>query len=203
MRLFTAAAIALATLALPASVPLLAQAAADFNLAAGRYTIDKDHSQLLWGVSHMGFSDYMGRFTKLDGTIELDPANPARSGVQMTVDTRSLDAFNEKLTQELTGEQWFNVAKNPTATFQSTLVTPGADNTAKVTGNLTLNGVTRPVTMDVRLYGMGMHPMMKVETVGFAGTTTIKRSDFGIKTFLPMIGDNVKLTFNGEFHKAK
>jgi polyisoprenoid-binding protein YceI len=193
--------IALALATLPA--PLLAQASPDFALPAGRYTNDKDHVQLLWSVSHMGFSDYSGRFTGLSGTLQLDPAKPAASSVTFTVDTGSVDAFNSALTAELKGDKWFDAAKFPTATFQSTKVTPGAGNRAKVAGNLTLHGVTRPVTLDVKLQGKGMHPMLKVETVGFSGMTTIKRSDFGIATFLPMIADTVTLTFNGEFHLAK
>ncbi len=179
-----------------------AQASADFALPAGRYTSDKDHTQLLWSVSHMGFSNYSGRFTGLDGTLQLDPAQPAKSSVTFTVDTGSVDAFNATLTGELKGDKWFDAAKFPKATFQSTSVTPGADNSAKVTGNLTLHGVTKPVTLDVKLQGKGMHPMMKVETVGFSGRTTIKRSEFGISTFLPMIADDVVLHFNGEFHLA-
>ncbi|WP_404478490.1 YceI family protein [Novosphingobium sp. BL-52-GroH] len=178
-------------------------AAAESPVPAGRYVMDRDHKKITWGVDHLGFSTFTGRFTRFDGTLTLDPAKPANSSVNVTIDMSSLASDNDKLDGELKGASWFDAAQFPTATFASTKVTMVDAKHAKVTGNLTLHGVTKPVTLDVTLHGAGMHPMMKVSTVGFDATGTIKRSDFGVATFLPMIGDDIALTISAEFQLAK
>ncbi|HWW65220.1 MAG TPA: YceI family protein [Sphingomonadaceae bacterium] len=185
------------------AMPAIAATAPAASIPAGRYVMDKDHRKLLWSVDHFGFSAYYGHFTGLDGTLMLDPAKPAASSVEVTIDINSISTDNATLQTELKSADWFDAAKFPTATFKSTKVVPGANGHAKVTGNLTLHGVTKPVTLDVTLHGAGMHPMMKVETVGFDAKTTINRSEFGITKFAPMISDKVDLTFSAEFHLAK
>lgn len=198
----------LLSLCLLSLAPLMAAplAAADTSPAAvpaGRYVVDREHKKLIWSVDHMGFSNFYGRFTDFQATAMLDPKRPGANSVEVTINMNSVESDTAKLDGELKGAQWFDAAKFPTATFKSTRVTPGAAGHAKVAGNLTLHGVTKPVTLDVVFHGGGMHPMMKVETVGFDATTTIKRSDFGVSTFVPMVSDNVKLMIAAEFHLEK
>ena len=191
-------------LAMPLAVaPLSAADTSPTAIPAGRYTMDRDHKKLIWSVDHLGFSTFYGRFTGFDGAVMLDPAKPASSSVQITIQMASIASDNDKLDGELKSADWFDVAKFPTATFQSTRVTPGAGGHAQVTGNLTMHGITKPVTLDVTFHGGGMHPMMKVETAGFDATTTLQRSDFGVTKYVPMVSDAVKLHFSAEFHLAK
>ncbi len=189
------------------AMPAVAQAPAPMTrdvatVEAGRYTLDKDHARIIWSVDHMGLSTYYGGFRTFDAAITLDPKAPAKSSVEVTIDTTSIATDNDVLDGHLKGADWFDVAQFPTATFKSTSVTPGADGTATVVGDLTLHGVTRPVTLEVKLHGHGTHPMAKKPAIGFDAKTSFKRSDFGIKTYVPMVGDEVSLKFSGEFHKA-
>lgn len=199
MRIVTAFAIALATVSVPAAAPVLAQAGG--TVPAGAYEVDKSHSRLIWSLDHLGFSTYYGRFESFDVKLQLDPANPAKSSLTFTVDATSVATGNDRLTGEI--KDWFEVTKFPTATFQSTSVTPGTGNTAQVAGNLTLHGVTKPITLSVKLHGAGNHPMAGVPVVGFDGTATIKRSEFGISQAVPAVSDEVNLTFSGEFRPVK
>ncbi len=106
-----------------------------------------------------------------------------------------------KLTDELKGDQWLDAGKYPTMTFVSTKVAPAGKDHAKVTGDLTLHGVTKPVTLDVTLVGAGANPLNKKYTVGFEATGTLKRSEFGVKTYVPLIGDELHLTIAGAFER--
>jgi polyisoprenoid-binding protein YceI len=172
-------------------------------LPTGAYALEKAHAKLLWSVDHMGFSDYYGRFGAFDATLTLDPKAPAKSKLTVVIDIASIDSDVAALDATLKGQQWLDAAQFPTATFRSTNVTPAGAGRARVAGMLTLHGVTKPVTLDVRLHGAGMNPLAKAETIGFDATATIKRSEFGVATFLPAISDAVKLTISAEFHPAK
>jgi len=202
MGIRTAAlAMALATFTQPAGAATpLANAQA---LPAGTYALEKSHAKLLWSVDHMGFSDYYGRFDAFDATLTLDPKAPAKSALTVAIDVASVDSDIAALDDALKGPQWLDAAKFPTTTFRSTAVTPTGPGRARVAGQLTLHGVTKPVTLDVRLHGAGMNPLAKAETIGFDATATIRRSEFGVATFLPAIADTVKLTISAEFHPAK
>ena len=197
-------------LAMLSTAPLLAGATAAPSplakaqaLPAGTYALEKSHAKLLWSADHMGFSDYYGRFDAFDATLTLDPKAPAKSALTVTIDIASIDSDIAELDETLKGAQWLDAAKFPTATFRSTAVTPAGPGRARVDGLLTLHGVTKPVTLDVRLHGAGMNPLAKAETIGFDATATIRRSQFGVATFLPAIADAVKLTISAEFHPAK
>lgn len=113
----------------------------------------------------------------------------------------SIHTPSDRLTGELKGPDWFDAARYPNATFTSTSVVPGDADNATITGNLTLHGVTRPVVLHARYIGAGVNPLDKVYTVGFSATASIRRSDFGIRTYLPMVGDDVTLTIAGAFEK--
>lgn len=172
------------------------------TVTAGNYKLDKRHAKIVWAVSHMGLSTYYGQFTDFDATVSLDPAKPADSKLNVTINVGSVSTNDGQLDTHLKAADFFDAAKFPTATFVSTSVQPTGATTAKVTGNFTLKGVTKPLTLDVTLNGAGPHPMSKAPAAGFSATGTIKRSDYGVSYGIPAVGDNVTLHISGEFGKA-
>ena len=191
-------------LALLVATPVLAQTPPTRDPAqiqAGTYAVDPGHTQVGWRVSHMGFSNYAGGFSDVSGTLELQPKNPAAAKLSIKIPVTSVATTSAKLTDELKGDQWLDAAQFPAMTFVSTKVAPEGKDRAKVTGDLTLHGVTKPVTLDVTLVGAGVNPLNKKVTVGFEATGTLKRSEFGVKTYVPLIGDELHLTIAGAFEK--
>ena len=191
-------------LALLVATPVLAQTPPTRDPAqiqTGTYAVDPGHTQVGWRVSHMGFSNYAGGFSDVSGTLELQPKNPAAAKLSVKIPVASVTTTSAKLTDELKGDQWLDAAKFPDMTFVSTKVVPAGKDHAKVTGDLTLHGVTQPVTLDVTLVGAGVNPLSKKYTVGFEATGTLKRSEFGVKTYVPLIGDELHLTIAGAFEK--
>ena len=173
------------------------------GVPSGMYTLDKNHANVIFNLSHMGFSRYFGRFNSMDGTLTFDPQNPEKSELQVTVDIASIDTNNEKLQDELKSAEWFDVPQFPQAKFVSTRIEKITGTTGKVYGDLTIHGVTKPVVLDVTFNGAGPNEIMKVDELGFSANTTIKRSDFGIAQYIPMVGDDVTLTIEAEFHHKK
>ena len=193
--------------ALPSAQPVAAPiaqsaaAAAQAPVRAGAYALDKSHAKIVWSTSHFGFSTYYGEFTDFDAKLSLDPANPANSKLNVVVQTASVNGHNEALETHLKSADFFDVAKHPTATFVSTRVTPTGATTADVTGNFTLLGVTRPLTLKVTFNKAGEN-MAKTYVAGFSAEGIVKRSDYGMTYAVPAVGDEVKLTFSGEFNPA-
>ena len=166
----------------------------------GSYKVESYHTQVGFSISHFGFTNYSGLFSGATGTLQLDPAKLGTSKLDISIPVDSVTTTVSKLTDELKGDQWFDTAKFPKATFVSTQVVPTAEG-ATVTGNFTLHGITKPVVLHVRFIGAGVNPIDKAYTVGFEATGTIKRSDFGVKTYLPAVGDEVKLNIAGAFEQ--
>jgi polyisoprenoid-binding protein YceI len=133
--------------------------------------------------------------------LRLDPTKPSASKLDVTIPINSVTTTSTKLDSELKGAEWFDADKFPTATFVSNKVTPTGKDAAKVTGILTLHGVSKPETLTVHFIGAGVNPLDKKYTAGFEAIGMIKRSDFGVKTYLPLIGDEVKLTIAGAFEQ--
>ena len=177
------------------------------KMPAGRYVLDRTHAALTAKVKHMGFSNYTLRFTKLDAEYRYDPAQPAAAKLTVTVDPASLDtatgadAFGLKFDKELTGDGWLEAAKYPVIRFVSTAVDVGDGQHGAVTGDLTLHGVTKPVVLDVTFNGVGSGMIPLTTRAGFSAVTTIKRSDFGVDKYVPLIGDEVTLNVEVEFEK--
>lgn len=169
------------------------------TLKSGLYTLDASHTTLLFNVGHMGFSNYFGRFNKLSGTLQFDARAPENSKLAITIDMTSIDTNNEKLEGELKSSQFFDTANFPTATFVSTAIEPTGPTTGKVTGNLTLHGVTRPVVLNVTFNGGGQNALSAADVLGFSATGTFDRSQFGVTLYLPMVGDATALTISSEF----
>lgn len=175
------------------------------QVPAATYKLDPTHASVTWKVKHMGLSNYTARFTKIDATLTFDPANKAASKLNVRIDPKSIRTdypFPDKVdfdTKLAMGEEWFNAGEFGSITFTSTKVEMTGDNTAKVTGDLTLLGVTKPVVLDAVLNGAIEHPITKKPAVGFSATGTIKRSEFGMMKYIPMIGDEVQLLIETEF----
>ena len=161
------------------------------------YTVDPRHTFPFYEVSHFGYSLQRGRFNKTSGKIILDTAT--RSGsADITIDAASVDSGDAKLNEHLRGEDFFSAAKNPQITFRSTALTFVGDKVTSAAGDLTINGVTRPVTLAVNVFQCAPNPMNKRKQCGADLSTTIKRSDFGMKYALPALGDDVTLRIGVE-----
>lgn len=169
------------------------------DVKAGVYKVEPYHTQVLFAVSHFGLSNFSGILTGASGSLKLDPAKPGESKLEVSVDAASVMTPVQKLTDELKGAEWLDAAQFPKATFVSTKVTPTGANEATIAGDLTLHGVTKPVTLKAHFVGAGVNPIDKAYTVGFDGQGTIKRTDFGVTKYAPMIGDEVHLTIHAAF----
>ncbi len=208
-----------AGLALASAVPLLAQGVAQkpgapdlSRVTAGTYQVDPEHTLVKFEVDHWGITPYFGLFGQITGSLTLDPANIAAARGEFTIPIAQVTTASPGLTAHLLKPaakagavpDFFGASPEP-AKFVITAVTPDDDDRdeAKITGNLTLNGVTRPVTLDAKFYGAGKAPaqMGGKEQVGFEAETKIKRSDFGISMGIPMVSDEVELDIVAAFTK--
>lgn len=204
-------------LPLLAAAPLIAQGGAPAGppgkadpklVTAGTYEVEKTHAQIVWSVSHFGFNDYFGLFGEPTGTLTLDPAKPNDAKVIIDIPINQVATSSKGLTEHMLrpgkdgkAADFFDVTAHPSAKFVSTSVV-ATGSTAKIMGNLTLNGVTKPVTLDTTFIGTGTNPFRRKETVGFHATTKIKRSDWGMGYALPLVGDEVSLTISVAFEKT-
>jgi len=197
----TAAALVLAaTIFAPAS----AQTAPNPDPAAvqaGTYALETNHARVLFAVSHMGFSTWYGDFSGATGSLTLDPKNPAAASLSVTIPVASVTTTNTKLDGELKSADWFDAAKFPTISFKSTAVTLTSPTTALVAGNVTFHGVTKPVTLQATFKASGANVMTKAFTIGFEVKGKLKRTDFGVATYVPLIGDDVELIISAPFEK--
>lgn len=169
--------------------------------AAETFTIDNQHSYVLWHIKHLGFSTQTGKWYVKNGVVILDKNEPQNSKVDATIDVANMITGIPELDKHLKGEQFFDVARYPTATFKSDKIDILSDSTAKVHGILTVHGISKPVILTVKLNSVGKNPLNDRMTVGFSATTAIKRSDFGIKTLLPVLGDDVTIDIGAEAYK--
>lgn len=168
---------------------------------SGAYRLEPIHTRVLFSVSHMGFTTWYGDFNRASGTLQLDPAHPAASQVDVSVPVASVATTNATLDGELKGADWFDAARYPAMTFVSRKVTPTGPDRADVQGDLTLHGVTKPVTLQARFNGAGVNPLDKAYTVGFEISGAIRRSDFGVSKYVPLVGDEVQLIISAAFEK--
>jgi polyisoprenoid-binding protein YceI len=172
------------------------------SIPAGHYELDKRHSSLTVRVLHQHVSLYTLRFDSMDASFDYDPAHPEATKLTASVDPASLDV-NGDWAKDFQN-QFLKVGQFPQATFTSTAVSAAGGPQGTVSGDLTLMGVTKPVTFNVTLIGSGQESVMPLAAhrgVGFEAVTTIKRSDFGSTAFQSMVGDEVTLTFEAEFAK--
>lgn len=187
----------------PAAAPPASPSSDPTQVRPGAYVLDPAHGKITWSVSHLGFSTYYGQITDVSAQAVLDPKEPAKSTLTVTIGTDSVNGLNEQLNRHLKAPDFFDTARFPKATFTATSVEPTSPTTARVNGDLTLKGVTKPVAFDATFNQAGINPVSKAYTVGFDGRAVIRRSDFGISAFLPLLGDDVSLRIEGEFKAAE
>ena len=178
------------------------------RVTAGTYAADPGHTMVVWEVDHFGFSKYTGIFGDVTGTLVIDPANPAASKVDVTIPVAKVTTANAGLTGHLlrAGKDggkpdFFGTAPVDAKFVSSSVVLDDDGEEAKVVGNLTLNGVTKPVTLDVDFHGAGTNPYNKKATVGFQAEGKIRRSDFGVAYGIPAVSDEVELEIHAAFEK--
>lgn len=199
---------ALAATLLAGSFPLAGIANADGHLlsekvAAGTYKMDVTHGYVTFSYSHFGLSNPQISFKNVDANITLDAENPTASAVNVTIAANSIDSDVAIFNEHLNSENWFDTAKFPEITFVSTALTQGDDHhTGTLTGNLTVKGITKPVTLDVTLLGAMEHPLSKKDTLGINATTTVLRSDFDLGAYAPAVSDEITIRISGEFNKV-
>lgn len=197
-----------------APTPAAPAAKAPVNEASpGAYKLDENHASVTFRVNHLGMSRYTARFTDIEADLQFDPANPAAMSVSATIDPRSIetDFHGDKpdFDAELAGPSWLDSAKFPQITFKSTKVDVTGPATANVTGDLTLHGVTRPVTLETTFNG-GSKPsaMDPGSRIGFSAHGVLKRSEFGVSYGVPApgsnfgVGDEVEVMIEAEFTQA-
>ncbi|WP_299391220.1 YceI family protein [Pelagibius sp.] len=187
-------ALAAALLALP-----LAFASVQGAQAAQTYTLDSAHADVIFLVDHLGYSATVGRIGDVQGSITFDEAAVENSAVEIVMQAASLDTNHTKRDEHLRSAEFFNVEQFPTITFTSTGIAKTGDNTGTLTGDLTLLGVTKPVTLDVTFNLKSPHPIYEgKETVGFSARGSLKRTDFGMAAYAPAVGDEVELIIEVE-----
>jgi polyisoprenoid-binding protein YceI len=174
--------------------------ATSFGAAAApvSYQLDPNHTVVLASWSHFGYSHPSANFGQASGTLVYDADDVSKSNVEVTLPLSGLDTFVPKLDEHLRSADFFDAAKYPTITFKSTMVHDMGGGKLMIMGDLTVHGVTKPVTLDATLNNAGPHPMTKAPTVGFDATTTIKRSDFGVGGYVPMVGDEISIRITTE-----
>lgn len=162
------------------------------------YQIDPNHTVVLASWSHFGFSNPSANFGQASGTLVYDAADVARSSVQVTLPLSGIDTFVPKLDEHLRSADFFDAAKYPDITFKSTMVHDLGGGKLQVMGDLTVHGVTKPVTLDATFNKAAFNPMFKADVVGFDATATIKRSDFGVGAYVPNVGDEITIRITTE-----
>jgi len=182
--------------------------AADVPVPAGSYTLDKAHASLTFRVNHLGFSHYTARFGQFDAKLQFDPAKPTASQVTVTIDPKSLELENPPagFLDQLLGSQWLDAQKYPQMMFRSTRVEVTSPNHFRITGDMTLHGVTRPMTLEATFNGgYAGHPMDPHARIGFSAHGSLNRAEFGIAYGIPAPGssmgvsDRVEVIIEAEF----
>ncbi|HRI77109.1 MAG TPA: YceI family protein [Alphaproteobacteria bacterium] len=162
------------------------------------YTFDKVHTQIFFSVSHLSFSFSTGSFTGFDGGFSFSEEKPEQSSVEVTIDANSLSLHDDKWEEHVKSADFLNVAAHPSIKFKSSKVEKTGDNTGRITGDLTLLGVTQPVTLEVVFNKAAIHPYSKQFVAGFSATGSLNRSAFGMDYGLPGIGDEVNISIEVE-----
>jgi polyisoprenoid-binding protein YceI len=185
-------------IALAASLVLTASA-----VGAVTYTVDSDHTEGILRWNHVGFSNPTAQFSRVAGTLEYDPANPSRAFVMVTIPLAAMSTGEPDLDDDFRSTDFFDIAKYPTATFKSSKVDQlGPSDQLKVTGDLSVHGVTKTVTLAVTINKLGTDPRNKLPTVGFDAIATLNRSDFGLGLYVPLVSDEIKIQITGQAAEA-
>ena len=188
---------------------ILPAAAAAFALSAPAhasteaYVLDPSHSQIVFSYDHLGYSTSYGMFSGFEGEIAFDVDEPANSSVTVSMPVRSMMTGWEARFEHVMSEDFFGAEEDDMVTFTSTGIEVTGEDTALITGDLTMNGVTNEVVLDAKLNQMGEHPMMEQPWAGFDATTTVLRSDYNVGAFAPFVSDEVNIMISVEAMKAQ
>ncbi|GGH45986.1 hypothetical protein GVY41_03085 [Frigidibacter albus] len=191
MKFLAPAALALATLAAPAFA------------APEAYALDPSHSQIIFTYNHLGFSTGTGMFSGFEGQIQFDQEDPAASSVTVSFPVTTMLTGWEGRFEHFMSPEFFGASEDKTVSFTSTGIEVTGENTALITGDLVLNGVTKEVVLDARLNQAGIHPMENKEWAGFDATVTLLRSDYNLGLFAPYVSDEVEVMISVEAMKAE
>lgn len=187
-----------------APLALAAAMAATPALAAPEtYVLDSSHSQIVFSYNHLGYSTSWGMFSGFEGQIAFDQADPAASSVTVSFPVKTMLTGWQARFDHFMSADFFDAAEDEMVSFTSTGIEVTGETTAKITGDLTLNGVTKSVVLDAVMNAAGEHPMEKKPWAGFSATTTLLRSDFGIGAFAPYVSDEVQVQISVEAMKAE
>lgn len=175
---------------------------------AEKYDIDAAHSGVVFGWNHFGFSNPTARFDKIEGSVLLDKADLTKSSISVTLPVEGLDTGVAKLDEALKSPDFLDATRYPTITFKSSKVEKTGENVLKITGDLTVHGVTKPVTLDAKVNKVGIFEIpgvIKAQAAGFDATTVIKRSVFGVGNYVPAVSDEitVRITLDAKQAQAK
>ena len=182
---------------------LTAFTAAPALAAPEAWVLDPSHSQIVFSYNHLGYSTNWGMFSGFEGQIAFDQANPAESTVTVSFPVRSMLTGWEGRFQHFMSPDFFDAADDEIVNFTSTAIDVTGETTARITGDLTLNGVTKPVILDAVMNQIGDHPMAQKPWVGFSATTTVLRSDFNVGAFAPFVSDEVQIQLSIEATRAE
>ncbi len=185
-----------------AAASALVLAAAAANAAPEAYVLDPSHSQILFSYNHLGYSTTWGMFAGIEGEIQFDQEDPAASSVSVSFPVSAMMTGWDARDEHFMGDDFFGGADQE-VTFTSTGIEVTGDDTALITGDLTMNGQTKEVVLDARLNSAGDHPMENKPWAGFSATTTLLRSDFGLDMFAPFVSDEVEVQISLEAMKAE
>lgn len=172
------------------------------SVPAGKYSLDKGHGYITFSYSHLGFSNPHVGFNDFDVDLQFDPEKPAASQLEVVIQAASISSRVEVFDGHLRGGDYFDTDKHPTIGFTSTKVAMTSETTADVYGDLTIKGVSKPVILNAVLNKAGTHPIAKKPTLGLSATTTVKRSDWGIDKYTPLVGDEVTIEIEVELPQA-
>ncbi|MBB3994709.1 polyisoprenoid-binding protein YceI [Sulfitobacter undariae] len=181
----------------------LLSATASMSMAADKYTLDSSHSQVVFTYNHLGYSTTTGMFSGFEGEIMFDQENPENSSVSVSMPTKSMFTGWEERDTHFMTDDFFGATDEDMITFTSTAIEVTGENTANITGDLTMNDITKSVVLDAKLNQTGDHPMQGKPWAGFDATTTLLRSEFGVDKFAPFVGDEVQVKISLEAMKAE
>jgi len=180
-----------------------AEISSPVSIISGDYKIDPAHTTIIFKISHIGISHYVGRFDKIEGAMNLDADDITKTDLDVTVATSSIDVNNPDLEEDLRTPNWFDVLKYPVATFRMKKIEKIGPAKAKITGDFTLKGQTHDVVLDAVLVGSSTNPMTGKPAIGFSATGSFNRSDYGMSNLEPLIGDEVDLDIEAELDKSE
>ncbi|WBQ17613.1 YceI family protein [Sphingobium yanoikuyae] len=188
--------------ATPAIVVAQAAKPSPDAVEAGTYKVETHHTLAEFTVNHFGFSNFFGVIPGAAGTMTLNPKALASTKIDISLPVAQISTTNAVLDGELKSAEWFDAAQFPEIRFISTKVVRTGTDTARISGNVTIHGVTRPLVLDARFHGAGVNPMDKAYTVGFDATGVLKRSEFGVSKYVPAVSDDVQLKISAAFEKT-